>query len=81
MTFANEGGVDRAVRMLGGIPLMFAGASAVSTGALGIALTVVGGIAFLTGLAGWCPAYSVFHLSTNRSAAQRCASCDTAQRL
>ena len=80
MTFANEGGVDRAVRMLGGIALTVAGGTAVTTGFLSVALTVGGGIAFLTGLAGWRPAYSLCHLSTAGSAAKSCAQCDTARR-
>ena len=78
--FRNEGGVDRAVRMFGGTALMAVGWSGVATGSFGIALTGVGGIALLTGLAGWCPAYSLFHLSTARSGAKRCAQCDPARR-
>ena len=78
--FRNEGGVDRTVRLLGGTALMAVGWSGVATGTFGMALTGVGGIALLTGLAGWCPAYSLIHLSTARSGAKPCAQCDRPRR-
>jgi hypothetical protein len=70
MTFVNEGGLDRTIRMLGGTALLAVGWSGLAAGTLGMVMMGVGGIALLTGLAGWCPAYSLFRLSTVRSGAK-----------
>ena len=60
----NEGGADRAIRVLAGLALlamffMFPEAS-------WRYWTLIGIVPLATGLIGWCPAYSIFGLSTCR---------------
>jgi hypothetical protein len=76
MTFLNEGRADRGVRMLAGIVLVAAG-RAVSLNAAGVALFVLGAIALGTGIAGWCPAYSLFGISTVKTPVGHCPNCET----
>lgn len=62
MFTTNEGGLDRAIRLLAGIVLlalffMYPQAS-------WRYWTLIGIIPLATGLVGWCPLYSVFGLST-----------------
>ena len=76
MTFANESRWDRAGRMLGGIALLSAGCSGVASGAIGMALIAVGALALGTGIVGWCPAYSVPRVSTQRVPTDHCPNCD-----
>jgi hypothetical protein len=76
MGFLNEGQWDRSVRMLAGILLVVAGWTFASN-ALGVALFLVGAIAFGTGVVGWCPAYTLFGFSTVKTAVGHCPHCDT----
>jgi len=62
MFTTNEGGLDRGFRVVLGLLLMLAGY--VSGGTWGIVLGVIGIIPLLTGLVGWCPLYSIFHINT-----------------
>lgn len=68
MAFVNEGTWDRAVRILLGALLLFV-AWTTWPGAIATALLVVGGIALLTGIAGYCLLYKLLHVSTKRTAA------------
>jgi hypothetical protein len=68
MTFTNEGTWDRTVRILGGIALAYA-AWILWPGTLSLVLLVVGVIALVTGVVGWCPGYAVFNWSTKRRVA------------
>lgn len=77
MTFLNEGQSDRGVRMLAGIVLLIAGW--LTSHALGVALFVIGAIALGTGIVGWCPAYSLFGVSTLERPAGHCPNCDGTQ--
>ena len=79
MTFLNEGRTDRSVRMLAG-SLLLAGGWALSLNTVGIVLFVLGAVALGTGIVGWCPAYSLFGLSTVTTPAGHCPNCDTAHR-
>ena len=79
MTFLNEGQADRGVRMLAGMILLAVG-WAVSWQALGIALFVIGAIGLGTGIVGWCPAYTLFRISTLKTPVGHCPNCDTGQR-
>lgn len=72
MRFMNEGAWDRIIRILAGIALGYAAwvtwpASVMSRpGTVTIVFVVVGAVAFVTGLVGWCPAYSLFDVSTKK---------------
>jgi len=79
MRFLNEGQSDRAVRMLAGIVLVPA-AWTLTSNALGVVLVVIGAIAFGTGIVGWCPAYTLFGISTVKTPAGHCPNCDTGRR-
>ena len=75
MTFLNESQADRGVRMLAGILLLAAGWARLN--AFGVALFLIGAIALGTGIVGWCPAYSLFGISTLKAPTGRCPNCDT----
>lgn len=59
----NEGAVDRTVRLSAGIAALIIGWQ-FWPGALAVALLAVGAIATITGIVGWCPAYTLFGAST-----------------
>lgn len=62
----NEGQIDRIARVILGIALLIIG-FAVIGGTGGNILGLVGLVPLLTGLAGSCPVYSLFGLTTNKS--------------
>lgn len=62
----NESMVDRVVRGIVGLVLLALYFSNTVTGTLGIVLVIVGAVALLTGLVGFCPLYSVFKFRTNK---------------
>jgi DUF2892 family protein len=76
MKFLNEGQRDRSMRMLAGIVVVAAGWTLAST-ALGVALFAVGAIVLGTGIVGWCPAYTLFGISTVKTPAGHCPNCNT----
>lgn len=80
MTFANEGNWDRGVRLLGGVALAGLGWSGLLPAALGLVAMSVGAVMLVTGISGWCPAYTVFGLSTLGVATGHCSHCDAGQR-
>ncbi len=61
---ANVGGADKIIRLVLGLALLLLAVFHVVTGNLAIAAYVVGGIALLTGLFGFCPAWAVFNVNT-----------------
>lgn len=67
MRFMNEADWDRGLRILAGVFLLYAGWS-LWPGALGLVLLIVGAVALVTGIVGWCPAYSLFKVSTRKVA-------------
>ena len=75
MRFLNEGQSDCAVRMLAGIVLVVAGWM-LALNTLGLAFFVIGAIALGTGIVGWCPAYTLFGISTVKTPAGHCPNCD-----
>ena len=62
----NEAKWDRIARVVLGILLLYVGFGGVASGALGIVLGVLGAIALLTGLVGFCPLYALFKFSTQK---------------
>ena len=63
----NEGMIDRAVRVVLGVALLIIGFAAMG-GTAGTVVGIVGLVPLLTGLAGWCPLYSVFGIRTTGTA-------------
>jgi hypothetical protein len=67
MSFANASAADRLGRLLLGAAMLAAGWSGVAGGLGSIALDIFGWVPLVTGLAGWCPFYSVLGISTRRN--------------
>jgi hypothetical protein len=63
----NEGTVDRAIRVVLGVALLIIGFAAIG-GTAGTIVGIVGLVPLLTGLAGWCPLYSLFGIKTTGAA-------------
>ncbi len=60
----NVGGIERVVRVLLGLALLGVAFFHVLTGTLAILAYVLGGIASVTGLIGFCPAWAIFGINT-----------------
>ncbi len=67
MSFVNEAGWDRILRVVVGIALLYLGWSGLVSGGLGSVLKVLGFVPLFTGLIGWCPLYSLLKIRTNQS--------------
>jgi Protein of unknown function (DUF2892) len=65
MTFINEADWDRGIRLIVGVVLFGAG-TLFLTGWISTVLIGIGALALITGLAGWCPAYTVVGLSRRK---------------
>jgi len=65
--FNNVGTTDRVLRLIAAAVLLYLGLQTYAGSALGIGLTVVGGVALLTGLVGSCALYGLFGLNTRKS--------------
>ncbi len=63
----NQSGVERILRAILGVVLLVLKFAGVATGGLGIAFIVIGAIALLTGVVGFCPIYGLFKFSTNKA--------------
>jgi hypothetical protein len=68
MTFTNEGTWDRVIRVLVAVALGYA-AWVTWPGTISLVSLVIGAIGLITGLAGWCPAYAIFGMSTRKKIA------------
>lgn len=64
----NEAGWERALRITLGVALLALGWSGMVGGTLGLAFKWLGFVPLATGLIGWCPLYSVFGISTCKTA-------------
>ena len=64
---ANESGLDRLIRVVLGIALLVLSFGGVVTGGFGIVLVVVGALALLTGILGFCPLYAVLKIHTHKA--------------
>jgi hypothetical protein len=63
----NESGVDRIIRVIVGIALLALYFTNIVTGGLGIVFIVLGAVALLTGVVGFCPLYTLLKISTNKA--------------
>ncbi|MEX2278543.1 MAG: DUF2892 domain-containing protein [Acidimicrobiia bacterium] len=65
MSFVNEAGWDRIVRVALGVVILYLGWSGVTDGGLGTVFKFLGLVPLATGLVGWCPLYSMLRFRTN----------------
>jgi hypothetical protein len=63
----NESGLDRIIRVILGFALLTLYFTATVTGGLGIVFLVLGAVALLTGVVGFCPLYALLKLSTHKA--------------
>ncbi len=66
MTMINEAGWDRVLRVAAGVVLLYVGWSALAGSPAGVAIGIVAFLPLLTGILGWCPAYSLVGIHTRR---------------
>ena len=62
----NESVVDRIIRVVVGIVILYLGWSGMVDGTLGLVLKIVGFVPLLTGIIGWCPLYALLGMRTKR---------------
>ncbi len=74
MSYINESGRDRIIRVILGVVLLYLGWSGTVTGGLGTFMQFFGFVPLATGLVGWCPLYALFGFSTNRRSMQAAGS-------
>ncbi|MCU0486723.1 MAG: DUF2892 domain-containing protein [Anaerolineales bacterium] len=60
----NQANWERIVRAVLGIILLYVGFGGVVAGTLGTVLGIVGALALITGLVGFCPLYALIKFST-----------------
>jgi hypothetical protein len=63
----NESGLDRIIRVVVGIVFLALYFANVVSGGLGIVFIVLGALALVTGVIGFCPLYSLLKIKTNNS--------------
>lgn len=66
MSFFNENGIDRGIRVALGLLMLAMGWSGVVGDLWGVALRLFGWYPLVTGAIGWCPLYALFDLDTRR---------------
>lgn len=64
MTFINESGADRIIRIVVGMVLLILGWTGMVSGTLGMVFKFLGFVPLLTGAIGWCPLYTLFKFRT-----------------
>ncbi len=64
---ANESGLDRLIRVLIGAALLALYFTNVVTGGVGIVFLVLGAVALLTGIVGFCPLYALLKINTKKA--------------
>ncbi len=67
MSYSNESTVDRIMRVVLGIVLLWIGWFILGDGLAAAALKIFGFVPLITGLLGWCPFYTLLGLSTHPS--------------
>lgn len=62
---ANEGSIDRGIRMVLGLVLLGLAFAVLGIGTIGgVVAAIVGAVLVTTGLVGFCPAYAIFGFKT-----------------
>ncbi len=62
----NESNIDRIIRAVVGIVLLYLGFGGVLSGATAIVVDILGVILLFTGAVGFCPLYMLFKFSTRK---------------
>jgi len=60
----NESNVDRIIRAVAGVVLLFLGFGGILSGGVAVVADVLGAVLLLTGAVGFCPLYTLLNLST-----------------
>ncbi len=60
----NESNIDRIIRAIAGVALLYLGLGGVLGGGLAIVADVVGVVLLLTGAVGFCPLYTLINFNT-----------------
>lgn len=60
----NEGPIDRGIRIVAGIALLAAAAAGLLAAPIVYVTSVIGAVALVTGIVGFCPLYAILRLST-----------------
>lgn len=63
----NQANWERVARVVLGIILMYVGFGGVAAGTLGTVIGILGVVALLTGLSGWCPLYAALKTGTKKA--------------
>ena len=63
----NEASWDRAIRVVAGLVLLYLGWGGVVAGTLGVVLKWLGFLPLLTGIFGFCPAYTLLGIRTKKA--------------
>lgn len=66
MSYVNQSNIDRTIRVVLGIALLALGWANIVPGTLGIVFRYFGFLPLLTGLIGFCPAYALLKIRTNK---------------
>ncbi len=66
MSFRNESSIDRIIRVVVGAALLALGWGGLVSGIPGTILSIVGVLALVTGVVGFCPAYALLKVRTNK---------------
>ena len=63
----NESGLDRIIRIIVGIAFVTLYLTGVVSGGVGIVLIILGALALVTGIVGFCPLYSLLKIRSNKA--------------
>jgi hypothetical protein len=63
----NESNIDRIIRAVAGVVLLYLGFGGVLSGTLAVVSNVLGVVLLFTGAVGFCPIYAVLKFSTRKS--------------
>lgn len=68
MAYINESNLDRVIRVVLGALLLALGWGGLVSNVVGEIFKWLGFVPLLTGLIGWCPAYALLRIRTNKRA-------------